>query len=244
MVPSFCCVCIGPPESGKTSFCLNFAWYNRNKYPVGYAATGSDAVYLQLKQIFGPLFTRNYYDEKDHVNLIERKKMMVMENGEKNKNCNIMEIFDDFGDDPRVYRNRPFKSTLKNGTQHWSQACFINLQALCDFKRTARQAFRYAVIFAESNIDEREKLFRNFGGVCGSLKVFNALMDTLTGNYTALVFDLRKQTMEDGVFYYRTDDPKTFTDTGTPGDWRFGAPECWEWQKTRYNENYQEQVDY
>ena len=246
MKSSFSCICIGPPRSGKTSFCLNFAYYNRNKYPVAYVCTGNDSAYLQFKKIFGPLFCRNYYSETDHKHLIERKRKCAMENGEKHPDSCIFEIFDDFGDTPKIFKNKCFKGTIKTGSQWWQQATFINLQAMCDFEKQSRKNVTYAVIFRESDITEREKLYKSFGSRCGSLQMFNKLMDEICQNFTALVIDLQVQSnkLEDCIFYYKTDNPDEFTDTGKKGEWRFGCQQFWDWQTERYDQNYTEKIDY
>lgn len=245
MSDSFVCICIGPPQSGKTSFCLNYAYYNRDKIPCAYVATGSETAYKSFLPIFGPLYTRNYYNENEHKMLIERKRIMALENGKNNKSNFILEIFDDFGDEPKIFKSKMFRGTIKIGTQHWSQRTFINLQAMCDFEKSSRQNVAYVAIFKQNDMNEREKLYRQFGGVCGTYEKFCKILDACTDNYKCLVISLLSSqgNFEDRVFYYKTDNPEKFTDTKVAGEWRFGSAEAWDWQKDRYNKNFEESID-
>lgn len=244
---SFVAFVPGKPKSGKSSLSINFAFYNRDKYPCAKIYTHNDDAYRKWQKIFGPLFVSNKYDEQDHKNLILRKRMLAGEFGNDCHANNILEIYDDIAADRRILRNKCFKTTLKVSTQHHSNAVFINSQAVVDFEAQLRSSISYAFIFGNDNVDEREKLYKNFGGVCGSAQDFYKILDEVTAEpFTCLVIKLISESskFEDRVFYYTTDDPDKFTDKGAEsGIFRFGCDEVWDWVENRYNTEYVETYD-
>jgi len=98
-----------------------------------------------------------------------------------------------------------------------------------------RKSVSYIALFREPEPLEREKLYKNFGGLAGSYENFCKLMDDLTGDYTCMIFKKRSQSnnMEDCIFWYKTE---------VLPPWKFGSKEYRKWGKERYDKNYVEEV--
>jgi hypothetical protein len=104
-----------------------------------------------------------------------------------------------------------------------------------EFPPDIRKTVSYVALFREPEPGEREKLFKNFGGLAGSFDNFNKLMDELTGDYTCMIIKKRAQTnkLEDCIFYCKAD---------RHGKWKFGCEEYLKWAKDRYNKDYAPQL--
>jgi hypothetical protein len=238
MYDSFSALILGSPGSGKTSFCLNFAFFNSHRYPVARIFTGNDSNYRMMRDIFGSIFCSNYYSEEEHRLLIKRKKECVLNNGEENPINSLIEIFDDFSDDPSITNSKFMAKTIKVGSRNWCNASFHNGHRVTDSAHRSRGNFSYVVLFREPDVEERSKLYKHFGGICGSFEKFCELMDGLTGEFMCMVIDRRKQSNDfhDCIFWYSIRDPRKF-------DWNFGCKEFRDWNERYLNKHYIETAE-
>ncbi len=85
-------------------------------------------------------------------------------------------------------------------------------------------------IFNEKSPDNRQKLWKTFGGCVRTLAEFNDLMDQLTDDYTCIYIDLKSLSnkMEDCIFFYKADPDNI------PKNWKFGCKEYWDFANERY----------
>lgn len=233
--PSCTWLMIGPPSSGKTTLIENIAYYNRHKYPIARVFVGTPGGYQKFCKIFGDLFVSSAYDENEQIAHIRRQRRCILDNGEQYVGNYAINIIDDAGDDPKVYKTKTMRSLFKLGSQHYAQLLLVGLQYAIDFPPDTRKSVSYVAIFREPEEAERKKLYENFGGVAGSYDKFCDLMDALTGDYSCLIFKKRSQSnkLEDCVFYYRT---KVLS------PWKFGCAEYLDWNKKRYDSNFKEEL--
>jgi len=236
---------IGKPGSGKSSFIENMLYYNKHKYPVGRGFFGSETSYNRFKRIMGDIFVTNHYSESELKEAVIRQKELTGEYGGKwgdeygkkdYRNGSVI-ILDDVATDPKIFKSELMNTIFKNSSQHGANLVMIGTQYAIDFPPALRTAVSYIALFREPNTDQREKLYKNFGGACGSKQNFNDLMDTLTGDYTCMIINQRTQSngLEDCVYYYKGKDPeKAF------GNWKFGCEEYREWNKQRFNTSYKD----
>jgi hypothetical protein len=233
-------VMIGAPQSGKGTLMEDILYFNRHRIPVCRAFSGSETQYKRLKAVTHPLYCSNYYDSTEEKQYIVRQRTLALEEGaESNQFNNSINIIDDVGDDPKVFDTQELRGLFKIGTQHWNHILVVANQYAIDFPPAIRKSITYACLFNEPSPTEREKLFKNFGGICGvgkeGFERFNKLMDQLTGDYTCMVIGRSQSSkIEDNIFWFRT---KVLTT-----NWKFGCAEYQEWANARYNKNYKEQV--
>lgn len=226
-------IIIGAPKSGKGTLTENIMYYNKHRIPVGRFFSGSETQYERFKKISHPLYVSNYYKEEEEKNYIIRQRQLKLD-GVPHNSINVV---DDAGDDPKIFKSKLFLGLFKIGTQHWDHVFILANQYAIDLPPPIRKSVTYVALFREPNENERQKLYKNFGGICGSYEKFCTLMDTLTGDYTCMIIFNGSQSNEltDCVFWYRTK-PMEAT------SWKFGCPEYHRWANDRYNKNFKEQV--
>lgn len=221
----------------NTNLLEHIAYVHKHKYPVARVFVGTDGAYKRFSKVFGTLFVSNYYDEEEEKRHILRQRQCELENGKGYIGNNAINILDDVSDDPKIYRTKVMRGLFKLGSQHWNQILLLGTQYALDMPPDIRKSVSYVAIFREPEEIERKKLYTNFGGLAGSYENFCDLMDQLTGDFTCIIFKKRSQSnnMSDNVFWYKAKDM-------TKIDWRFGAKEVREWNKSRYNPDYVEHV--
>lgn len=209
-------------------------YYLKHRYPVARIFIGTEGGYRKFCRIFHPLYVSNYYDAGESKRHILRQRQCEMECGEGYPGNYAYLIYDDVSDDPVIFNSKIFRGLFKLGSQHWNQLCQVGLQYAIDMKPEIRKCVSYVAIGREPEVEERKKLYKNFGGLAGSFQNFCDLMDELTGNFTFLVFRKRSQSnnMEDNIFWLQTQNLKP---------WTFGCKEYREWAQKRYDKNYIEQ---
>lgn len=231
---------IGKPSSGKTTLLENLVHEVKYRYPVGRFFFGSDTAYKRFCEIAHPLYVSNYFDKDEVTDVVRRQRQVYLENMDAGYekdyvgNYNVL-VIDDASDDPRVYKEKVMRGLYKLGTQHYNQLFLLGTQYSVDLPPDIRRSVSYVALFREPEVSEREKLYKNFGGIVGSLDRFNMLMDQITGDYTALIIKRMSQSNnpEDCISWYRT----------TPLDmWKFGCSQYHKWAEERYDKNYKEVV--
>lgn len=234
---SFTMILVAPPGSGKTEFIVNLCYYLKHRYPVARVFCGTETGYERMCKIFPPLYVSNYYDPEEEKKHIHRQRWCAINNGKEYAGNPAINILDDVTNDPRVLKGKEVSALFKLGSQHYNQACLVGMQYSKDPGSDIRNAVSYVCIGRQPDIDERDKLYKQYAGIVGDKDTFNDLMDQLTGAFTFLIIKKRSQSneLEDCVFYYTTEDM-------TQKKWKFGCKEYRKWAKKRYDQNYQEAI--
>lgn len=219
----------------NTSLMENLAYYRKHVYPTARVFIGTEDGYKRFCKIFHPLYVSNYWDEKEEEKHVLRQRTCEMENGRGYAGNYAVNIIDDVSDDPKIYKTKLMRGLFKLGSQHWAQLLMIGSQYAIDMPPDIRKSVSYVALGREPELNERKKLYENFGGIVGTFDRFCDLMDQITGDYTFLIIKKRAQTneLEDCVSWFRTTKLK---------DWKFGAKEFREHGDARYNKDYVEQI--
>lgn len=145
-------------------------------------------------------------------------------------------IIDDMSTDAKIYKTPLFKGMFKLGSQHYANAAILGLQYAVDMPPDIRKSVSFVALGKEPNIDERRKLYNNFGGLAGNFDRFCDLMDQITGDYTFLIFSNRTSStrLEDCVFWYRTRQIKSM--------WKFGCDEYRNHNKDYFDSTYVDDI--
>lgn len=219
----------------NTTLMENFAYYRKDVYPTAKVFMCTEEGYKHFCKIFHPLYVSNFWDEKEEEKHVLRQRTCELENGRGYTGNYAINIIDDASDDPKIYKTKLMKGLFKLGSQHWAQLLMIGSQYAIDMPPDIRKAVSYVALGREPEMNERKKLYDNFGGLAGSFERFCDLMDQITGDYTFLIFKKRSQSnkLEECVSWFRTK---------KLGPWKFG---CKEWRahaEERYDPNYVETI--
>jgi hypothetical protein len=219
----------------NTSLMENLAYYRKHVYPTARVFIGTEDGYKRFCKIFHPLYVSNYWDEKEEEKHVLRQRTCEMENGRGYPGNYAVNIIDDVSDDPKIYKTKLMRGLFKLGSQHWAQLLMIGSQYAIDMPPDVRKSVSYVALGREPEMNERKKLYENFGGLAGSFERFCDLMDQITGDYTFLIFKKRSQSneLEECVSWFRTK---------KLGDWKFGCKEYRDHASKRYDPNYVEQI--
>lgn len=220
----------------NTSLMENFAYHRKHVYPTGRVFIATEDGYKRFCKIFHPLYVSNYWDEKEEEKHVLRQRTCEMENGRGYEGNYAINIIDDASDDPKIYKTKLMRGLFKLGSQHWAQLLMIGSQYAIDMPPDIRKSVSYVALGREPEMNERKKLYENFGGLAGSFDRFCDLMDQITGDYTFLIFKKRSQSnkLEECVSWYRTTKLK---------DWKFGSKEYHAHANSRYDINYVEKIE-
>ncbi len=233
-IPQSCSwIIVGNPGSGKTKLAHDLVYTHKHRYPVARIFSGSEDSNREYESIYPKLFIDEEYNEDNHQLYIMRQKR-CKENGCENGSA--VHIIDDCSDDKKIYKSKTFIGTFKNGTRHWNNLHITLLQYGIDMPTDVRKCASYIAIFYEPEPNEREKLYKNFGGACGSYRDFCDIMDQMiegsdpTDKHTCMIIKKLGQgpKREDNVFYYKARLHPSF---------KFGCKEYREWDNTRRDPN-------
>lgn len=219
---------IGKPGTGKSSIIKSYMYSKRHIFPVGLFCNGTEDSTKFFSKHVPDLFIHPLSTSLV-TQFIRRQKLAR----QYLDNPWSLFITDDCMDDPRIFNKPEFKYIFKNG-RHLKMSYIMSLQYSIDVKPDIRGCIDGTFILRESNERFRRNLYENYASVIPTYQEFKAIMDSLTGDYTALYIDNRSTSnnIEDCVYYYKADlnriDP----------DFKFGCKEFHEFADKRYNQNY------
>lgn len=240
---SFTCFVIGAPESGKT-FLIQFLHFAlKHIYPVGTATCGTEDSQGAFTPILGKMFTQKEFVEEEQLRHYKRQVLCV-----KDEIYPLaLETIDDCSDDPKIYSTRVVRASFKNGRQWSKRGYIVGLQYALDIRPEIRKLISFVAIFNETETIELEKIYKNFGGIFGSLEKFKKAMKDITSEPHTCLIILRfkkEKTIENCVRWYKA--PAWKWNDGKmhpyPEGWRFGCKEFQEWNDQRIDPDYVEQI--
>ena len=242
-IPKSCSMLlIAPPGSGKTTFLENLAYYNKDKFPTAtiYNGSGNPKTYQKIRETFGDLYFFPEYAEDPHTSQTKRQKIVQDEGCQ---HPGQMMAFDDLGDDSKIFKKKPFRGMYKIGTNHWAELAVIASQYAVDYPADIRTSASFVALGVNKDKNERDKLYKYYGGPCGTREDFDVFMDAIgEKEHTFLVIQRLTQSnkIQDRVFWYQT---KRMEDIlpSTKGKWQFGCREYRYWNDQRVNPNYKEE---
>lgn len=221
-------IIIGKAGSGKSSLIKDILAAKAHLVPVAQVFSGTEDSNHAFGSIIPDVCIFNKLDLKAMENFKIRQKTAK----KWLKNPWALQIIDDCTDDPKILKKSIFQDYYKNG-RHWAMLHILTLQYCLDIPPAIRNNYDYAFIFKENIIATREKLHKYFGACIHHFQDFNNLMDTITGDYTALVIknSASATTPEECLFWYKADP------AAIPKNWKFGSAVAWEFQQDRRDPN-------
>jgi len=215
-------------NTGKTTLIASLLYAKRHIYPVAMAMSGSEDSNNFYKQILPSTFVFNDYDPEQVKSFVKRQKIAK----QHLENPWAVMLLDDCTDDPKIFNTKLQHAIFKKG-RHWNCWYILSLQYSMDVKPVIRTNVDGCFILRESNLKNRENLWRNYAGVIPDFKLFCTLLDYLTDDYTAMYIHNATQSnnWRDCVYWYKA--PRNL-----PKDFKFGSKEYWQFHYDRYNPEY------
>ena len=214
-------------NTGKTTLIASLLYAKKHIFPVGMVMSGSEDSNHYYRKIFPNLFVYNEYNEDKVKDFIKRQK-----NAKQHlENPWGILLLDDCTDDPRIF-NDPLQHGLFKRGRHWKLWYILSLQYAMDVKPVIRVNVDGVFILREPSVKIRKVVWENYASIIPDFSLFCTIMDSITGDYTALYIHNAIQTnvWTDCVFYYKA--------TPVPDNFRFGCQDYWDFAKQRFNTEY------
>jgi len=219
------CTFIGKRKSGKSVTIKDIMWHKRH-IPIGQVISSSE----EVNPFFSDFFPSSYIEPKYSPQLIDnifqrQRKIKKMAHDPKYKGARrkidsrFMLVFDDCLHDHKWQNTEQIRTIFMNG-RHYDIFFILSLQYVIGVPPNLRTNIDYAFIFRDTSLQNRKKIYQNFGAAIPTFEMFNTLMKNLK-QYECIVLcnDGDKVNFEDQVMFYKA----TLHD-----EFRFGGNEFWD----------------
>jgi hypothetical protein len=219
--------CIGKRKSGKSTAIKDIMWYKQD-IPIGQIISGSE----NANPFFEHFFPSTYIDDEytpDTIDNILKRQIKIKkfasqqeQNNKKEVDSRFLLVFDDCLHDSKWQKTKQMKSVFMNG-RHFGIFFILCLQYVLGIPPILRTNIDYIFIFRESSIQNRKKLYDNYGASIPTFQLFCLLMDNLD-KYECLVIcnDADKVTLQEQVMYFKAN---------LRANYKFGSKAFWEQHK-------------
>lgn len=218
-------VFIGRRRTGKSTLVRDLLYHHQN-IPMGCVISGTEESNGFFKKIVPPMFIHGEYNPIILANFVKRQKLVVQkieQDKERGVNSNIdpraFMILDDCMYDDSWTHDKNIRNLFMNG-RHFKVFFIITMQFPLGIQPALRTNVDYVFILREPYMNNRRRLYENYGSAFPSFEFFCQMMDQCTQNYECIVINNNTQSnkLEDTIFWYKAE---------IQGDFKLGAPELW-----------------
>ena len=216
---------IGRRRTGKSTLVRDLLFHHQ-ELPMGCVISGTEESNGFFKKIVPPMFIHGEYNPVILANFVKRQKLVmsrIQQDEEKGTRCNIdpraFMILDDCMYDDSWTHDKNIRYLFMNG--RWLKVFFIiTMQFPLGIPPALRTNVDYVFILREPYMNNRQRLYVNYGSAFPSFEFFCQMMDQCTQNYECLVINNNTQSnkLEDTIFWYKAE---------IHGEFKMGAPELW-----------------
>lgn len=196
---------IGKPDTGKSTVIKAILHSKRDIIPVAQIFSGTEG----SNGFFSGFNPKSFIYHNMDQQVIERFLTRQKAARKYLQNPWAALIIDDCADDKTNLNSAVMRRIFKMG-RHYAMLTILSLQYAMDVSTTIRTAVDGTFILRETNPMTRKRLFENFcccSGALSSQEDFNAMLDDVCQDYTALYINNRIQSSEisDCVFWFKPD---------------------------------------
>ena len=219
-------------NTGKSTLIASILYAKKHIFPVALAFSGTEDSNGFYRKLMPSTFVYNEYNEEKIKNFIRRQKIAK----QHLENPWAIISIDDCTDDPRVLATPLQQGLFKRG-RHWKCLYILSLQYSMDVKPVIRTNVDGVFILREPIMKNRKSLWENYASIIPDFNLFCEILDSVTDNYTALYIhnQTRSNNWQDCVFWYKA--------PLVPEEFKFGAPEYWEFHNERFDATYLDNFD-
>ena len=222
---------IGKRNTGKSVF-LKDLMYHKQLVSTGVVFAGTENANGFYGDFIPDSFVHNDYKPDIITKLISRQERKKLENEEKKINKTIDDVFvilDDLNYKAKEWKNDETMKYLFSNGRHNRIFLVIALQYIMSLTPELRANADYIVVFAQSSVRAKKKVFEEFGGCFENFETFNYIFDSCTKDHCCLVIKTTGNGMSDQVFWYKAT---------LNLDFKMGDPAIWKYHNKQYNKNY------
>ena len=190
------CVIIGKRYTGKSFLLRDILSQIHSQFDCVSIFSQTEHLYHFYEKFIPKFLFHREWDE----NKIE--KIFKVQESSKN---NFALIFDDMISDVDAFRNNAFVKKIFLEGRHYNLGFFLLTQFVNALPPYAKNNIDYIFILQQQNNEEKERLYKEFGGAFQNKKDFIKILDLITENYGCLVIDNKSKSnkLSDRVFGYR-----------------------------------------
>lgn len=193
---------IGATSSGKTSLMIDMMYHVRHRFSRVIAICGSKDTEQEFAQHISDLCIWDKFDA-ERLDLIYNQQERFVFMGTPKP---LLVILDDFMYQSSVIKKAEILNRIFMNGRHARILFFVSMQYCKSLLPQMRQQTRMVFMMAEKNPANRVKLYDSFNTCFNDREQFDALMQSLTKDYHAMVLSNMSNSsslIEDNVFWYR-----------------------------------------
>jgi hypothetical protein len=219
------CVFIGRRRTGKSTLVRDLLAHHKD-LPMGCVISGTEESNGFFKKMVPPMFIHGEYSPVILANFVKRQKLIMQKiqkdesNGARSSvDPRAFMILDDCMYDDSWTHDINIRYLFMNG--RWLKVFFIiTMQFPLGIQPALRTNVDYVFILREPYMNNRKRIYENYGSAFPNFEFFCQIMDQCTQNYECLVINNNTQSnkLEDTIFWYKAN---------IHPDFKLGAPELW-----------------
>ena len=235
------CIFIGRRRTGKSTLVRDVLFHHKN-IPLGTVISGTEESNDFYKKMVPPLFIHGQYTPGIVQNYVARQKLVMgkimkeqQAGGQSRIDPRSFLILDDCLYDDSWTRDLNIRYLFLNG--RWVKVFFlITMQYPLGVPPVLRTNVDYVFILREPYLNNRKRIYENYGSAFPSFEFFCQVMDQCTTNYECLVVSNNTQSnkIEDIIYWYKAE---------IHGDFRIGLPEFWGHSAQHYRDSEEAEVN-
>lgn len=206
----------GKRGTGKTKLIIDLlAFFRHCSHAVVFCPT------LEAEETYAQYVPKPFIYKKWSGEAVTRIYEAQIKLGKQVKDYPLVIVFDDCLFDPKFARDLSTRTLYMNG-RHANITVITAGQYMMDLPPAIRANTDYVFMLAENGRANRERLYKNFGGIFDKFGDFNDCLQQSTENYCAMVIDNKQLSHDvaDVVSYYKAKLGLKFR-VGHPSVWEF-----------------------